>query len=213
MSAHVPVPNRSSANASGATSTSLLERMKFKDQDAWQKFVDLYGPLVYRWCRCWGISSTDSQDVMQEVLRAVASGIGRFERDRAHSTFRGWLWTIARNVACDHFARQGNRPLVIGGTDLQRTLLHIPEQCPEDDSKPEVASELGGVLRRALAAIRGDFQEWTWQMFWRTTIEGEIAAEVARDLGSTSRAVRQAKHRVLQRLREEYRDLIGPPQR
>jgi len=63
---------------SGATSSSLLERAKARDPQAWERLVELYGPLVYQWCRRWGISATDSQDVVQELFRAVASGIARF---------------------------------------------------------------------------------------------------------------------------------------
>jgi RNA polymerase sigma-70 factor (ECF subfamily) len=195
------------SNVSKSTSLSLLQRVKVRDRDAWQRLADLYGPLVYRWCRQRGISSTDSQDVVQEVFRAVATGIGRFQRDPAQGSFRAWLWTIARNEVRDHFSRRGKQPLAIGGTGLQATLLHIPEECP-DDGPPEAPGDLAILMRRAVEAIRGDFHERTWQAFWRTTIEGQAAADVALDLGMTPRGVRQAKHRVLQRLRDEYRDLI-----
>jgi RNA polymerase sigma-70 factor, ECF subfamily len=208
MNADSPLTERPDDARSNVTSTSLLERLKVNDQDAWRTLVDVYGPLVYQWCRRWGIPSTDSQDVVQEVFRAVASAIERFQRDRTRGTFHGWLWTIARNEARDFFADRGRRPQVIGGTGLKATLLHIPEQYPEDAADGETANELANLVRRALAAIRVDFHQPTWQAFWHTTIEGKAAADVARELGSTTRAVRQAKHRVLQRLREEYHDLI-----
>jgi len=156
------------------------------------------------------VSATDSQDVVQEVFRAVALGIGRFQRDRSRGTFRGWLWTIARNEARDHFASWAGRPQAIGGTDVQATLLHVPDESPEEASSRDATGELATLMRHGVGAIRGDFQDRTWQALWRTTIEGNTTAEVARDLGMLSRAVRQAKYRVLQRLREEYRGLIYP---
>jgi len=195
------------SNVSESTSLSLLQRVKVRDREAWQRLADLYGPLAYRWCRQRGVSSTDSQDVVQEVFRAVATGIGRFQRDPAHGGFRAWLWTIVRNEVHDHFTRRVKQPVAVGGTDVQATLLQIPEECP-DDGPPESPGDLALLMRRAVEAICGDFHERTWQAFWRTTIEGQPAADAARDLGMTPRAVRQAKHRVLQRLRDEYSELI-----
>lgn len=196
------------AETSGLTSTSLLERVKSEDQDAWRKLVDLYGPLVYQWCRRWQIPPADTHDVVQEVFRDVASSVVRFRHDRAGDTFRGWLWAIARNEARDHFVRRENRPLAIGGSELQARLSQIPERPPEDPSDPQASGEMTGLMHRALNVIRGDFQQQTWQAFWHTAVDGRAAVDVARDLGMTSRAVRQAKHRVLKRLREELRDLV-----
>jgi len=170
--------------------------------------VDLYGPLVYQWCRRWGLSSDDAHDVIQEVFRAVATGMARYRRDRPDATFRGWLWTIARHEAHRYVARRETRSLAIGGSALLARLAQIPEQQPQEDNDPEVAGQLSGLVDRALLVIRRDFQERTWQAFWRTALEGESAVDAARALGMTSRAVRQAKHRVVRRLREEFRDLI-----
>ena len=51
--------------------------------------------------------------------------------------------------------------------------------------------------------VRGDFEEKTWQAFWRLAVEGHSAAEIAEDLQMTDAAVRQSKYRVLCRLRDE----------
>jgi len=51
--------------------------------------------------------------------------------------------------------------------------------------------------------IEDDFQPQTWQAFWQTAVEGQDAAQVALELGMTPQAVRKAKSRVMQRLREE----------
>jgi RNA polymerase sigma-70 factor (ECF subfamily) len=146
--------------------------------------------------------------VVQEVFLAVASGIARFQRDRANSTFRGWLWTIARNEARDHFTRRGKHPCPSGGSGPLAWLHEVPEQYPDAESDSHVSSETTELLQRAVVAIRRDFQERTWQAFWRTTVDGEDTAEVARQLGMTARAVRLAKNRVLRRLRKEFCDLI-----
>jgi RNA polymerase sigma-70 factor (ECF subfamily) len=59
--------------------------------------------------------------------------------------------------------------------------------------------------------IRSEFQERTWSAFWRLTVEGHCAAEIAADLDMKTNAVRQAKFRIMQRLRMEFGDLIDLP--
>ena len=51
--------------------------------------------------------------------------------------------------------------------------------------------------------IRGDFEEKTWSAFQLTVIEGRPTAEVAAELDLSPESVRQARSRVLRRLREE----------
>jgi DNA-directed RNA polymerase specialized sigma24 family protein len=78
-----------------------LGRARAGQQEAWQRLVDLYGPVVYRWCRGWGLGQEDAADVVQEVFVAVSSHIKEFHRDRPEDTFGGWLRTIAHNKVRD----------------------------------------------------------------------------------------------------------------
>jgi RNA polymerase sigma-70 factor, ECF subfamily len=192
----------------GATSMSLLERIRSRDSQAWSRFVALYGPLVYAWCRKWGMQQSDAQDIVQEVFRAVAGGIDGFRKDGAAGTFRGWLWTIAKNKARTQYSQQARRPQAVGGTDIQTRLAEIPDRYPDETISPEASAEKTSLVQRAVNVIRGDFQERTWRAFLRTAVDGVEATKVAEELKMTSQAVRQAKHRVLQRLREEFCDLL-----
>ncbi len=74
---------------------------------------------------------------------------------------------------------------------------------PEDS-----ADDLSGLYRRALELVRAEFEERTWEAFWRAAVEGQPPDLIARDLGVTPAAVRKAKSRVLHRLRQEVGDLI-----
>ena len=51
-------------------------------------------------------------------------------------------------------------------------------------------------------ALFGDFEEQTWQAFWMSAVEDMQAPEVAEKLGISANAVRQAKFRVVRRLKE-----------
>jgi RNA polymerase sigma-70 factor (ECF subfamily) len=194
------------------TCRSLLERVRANDPAAWERLVSLYAPLVCHWCRRWGLQDHDSADVIQEVFQAVVAHIGTFRKERAGDTFRGWLRTIVRNKVHDHFRRRGREPEGVGGTDAQRRLAQLPGPAPPQDEPPqdELPADEGerGLFRRALELIRGEFEERTWQAFWRTAVEGRPPRDVGAELSMSPGAVRVAKSRVLHRLREELGDLL-----
>lgn len=184
---------------SGSTSSGLIRRAKERDPEAWERLVDLYGPLVFYWCRRNGLAPPDAADVVQDVFAAVCGALERFEHGREGSTFRGWLRVIAQNKIRDHYRRQAGQIAAAGGTDAAARLAEIP-------ASPSEASEqraLSGLYRRALEPIRSEFEQRTWQAFWRAVVEGQDTTEIAADLGISANAVRQYKSRVLRRLREE----------
>src|SRR5262252_10158897 len=81
-----------------ATRVSLLLRIREGgDQEAWRQFVQLYAPVVYGFARKRGLQDADAADVMQDVLRSVAVASARLNYDPARGSFRGWLYTVARN--------------------------------------------------------------------------------------------------------------------
>ena len=193
---------------SNSTSSSLIERVRAQDADAWKRLVVIYGPLVYRWSRQAGLQEDDAADIAQEVFRAVAANIVDFRHEGERNTFRGWLWTIARNKIHDHGRRQGKQAAAIGGTDFQQRLDEVPA-TPEEAELSSADNDDAVVLHRAMDLIRGEFEPHTWQAFWRTTVDHQSSADVAAELEMTPNAVRQAKFRVLQRLRREFKELFG----
>lgn len=182
-------------------STSLLSGVRRHDGEAWRRLVKLYGPLVYRWCREAGLQPHNAEDVVQEVFCAILGGISTFRREKLCDTFRGWLRTVTNNKIRDAARRLSHQPLVPGGIEsLDLLAAAVPD--PPSSCESSVANDLG-LLARALESIRGDFSSTTWQAFYRSALQGHSAREIGEDLKLTPKAVRQAKYRVLVRLREE----------
>src|SRR5262245_24809370 len=189
-----------------ATSLSLLQRARANDQHAWARLTALYRPLVLFWCRQARCPNTEAEDVAQEVFAAVAVGLSAFRRDRPGDTFRGWLRGIARNQVLLYFRRNQGRPQPEGGSDALERLQEVGDPLPDD---PEgEAGEVNQLYRRAVEQVRGEFEERTWQMFWRAAVEGRSPSVLAEELGVTAAAVRQAKSRVLRRLKQEMGELL-----
>jgi len=193
---------------SSGTSRSLLERVQAHDAAAWDRLVSLYAPLVFHWCRQYDLQDQDAADIFQEVFQAVATHIAGFRKEKQGDTFRGWLRTITRNKIHDHFRRRGKEPEGVGGTDALRRLNQLPAPQPSSEPSGEEDESERSLFYRALDFIRADFEERTWQAFWRTAVDGQAPKDVAAELGMTPGAVRVAKSRVLQRLREELGDLM-----
>jgi RNA polymerase sigma-70 factor (ECF subfamily) len=192
---------------SSSTSPSLLDRVKADEQEAWTRLVDLYAPLVYRWCRRCGLHDQDASDVFQDVFQAVSSHIAGFRKERPGDSFRAWLRTITQNKLRDHFRRQDRQPDAEGGTEAQLRFLELPASSWSDTDDSDEARAESGLLARALALIRDQFETHTWQAFWLITVEGHSPDDVSVKLGMSPGAVRVAKSRVLRRLRQELLDL------
>jgi RNA polymerase sigma-70 factor, ECF subfamily len=206
-----PTGHRSDGSGGPQTSTgtsrSLLERVKADDPAAWERLVALYAPLVFHWCRRWDLQDQDVADICQDVFQAVVAHIDTFRKEKQSDTFRGWLRTILRNKVHDHFRRLGHEGRGVGGTDAQRRFAQLPMGQPEEQDKTPREEERG-LFYRALELVRCEFEERTWQAFWRTVIDGQVPKDVAADLHMSPGAVRVAKSRVLHRLREELGDLM-----
>jgi RNA polymerase sigma-70 factor (ECF subfamily) len=149
-----------------------------------------------------GLQHADIVDVVQEVFRAVAASIERYDRGQG-TGFRGWLWGVARNKLRDFRRRRMTHPAAAGGTEAMQRLAHIADGALEEEDEPDPETSERVLLHRALELIRSDVKPQTWQAFWRLAVEGDRVAEISRDLGMSAKAVRQAKYRVIRRLRTE----------
>jgi RNA polymerase sigma-70 factor (ECF subfamily) len=186
--------------------SSLLAKLRLQDAEAWNRLVRLYYPLVRGWCQKAGARPEDAADVAQEVFRALAGNVSRFDRANGQNSFRSWLRGITRRQMLAHWRRQKNRPVAIGGSDARKYLAESPEA--EESSVEMDAGERHELLHRALQLMRDAVAEHTWQAFWLTTVDGQSPADVAAELGMSVNAVYVSKARVLARLRTEFGELI-----
>ena len=190
----------------GSTSSSLLERVKAGDPEAWRRLIDLYTPLIYRWCRQCGLQAEDVADIGQEVFAAVAASQEGFRRDVPGASFRGWLWTITRNKVRDYFRRQKGKAHGQGGTEFQQRLAQVPEHEPESTATGTARDNR--IELRAVELARSGVEERTWQAFWLVTVDGKEPAVVAESLGITAQAVYGAIYRVRRKIRQELDGLV-----
>jgi RNA polymerase sigma-70 factor (ECF subfamily) len=187
----------------GSTPSSLVRRLRQRQPQAWQRFLQVYGPLIYSWCRRrWGLDPAAAADVLQDVVVRVLEALPDFRG----GNFVAWLAALTRSQAVNYLQRNPTRGA--GGSSAQERLNTLPDvsdPAGEDEGPERVTVEdLGGVVRRALDVVRATAAEKSWQAFWQVTVEGRAPADVAADLGMSVNAVYIARSRVLSRLREAF---------
>jgi len=183
------------------TSVTLLERLRHAgDQEAWNRFVDLYTPLLYYWLRRAGLQKDDAVDLVQEVFALLLQKLPQFTYDRGKS-FRSWLRVVTLNKLREQFRRRAVMPDgQCGELAWEPAAREDLEACWDDEYRRHVAA-------RALELIQSSFEPTTWKACWETVVSDRPAAEVAAELGISVNAVYLAKSRVLRFLRQELEGL------
>lgn len=184
------------------TPLSLLQRLRQNsDPGNWERFVDLYSPLLYFWACRMGLQANDAADLVQDVFAVVLEKLPAFQYDPSKS-FRAWLKTVATNKWRDACRKKAAAPKQGGDAALDE--VPAPPQA-EAFWEKEYQQHL---TRQALQLMQNEFQPSSWKAFWGMVVEGKPAAEVATELSLTPEAVYAAKARVLRRLRDELEGLM-----
>jgi RNA polymerase sigma factor (sigma-70 family) len=188
------------------TRLTLLARLQEPaNQAAWEEFVAVYEPAVYGFARKKGLQDADARDLCQDVLRAVALAIERWDPDPRRGSFRGWMFRIARNMLinfCTHRRRH------VGGTGdsaVHEALADLPGTMNGDSALYE-AEYRRQLFVWAAGEVHNEFSASTWQAFWQTAVEGRETKSIAAELGVSTGAVYIARSRVIARLRQRIEE-------
>ena len=181
-----------------ATRSSMIADLKKASPERWTSFVLVYTPMLKFWIVKKNVSPSVMDDILQEALKSIFTGIGQFERGVGKGTFRGWLRTIVERRVADHFRSQPQDK--VATQEVLNTAATPEQKDPEAvQAEQQAFRELKA---RAVELIRQSTAEKTWQMFWLSAIEEVPTAEIAGQFDVSTAAVRVAKQRVLKRFRD-----------
>ena len=185
-----------------STSVTLLHRVRqADDQQAWARFVELYGPLIFDWGRRAGLTETDAADLSQDVLVHLLAELPKFEYSPARGRFRDWLRTVTVNKC-----REGQRRKSIAHSADDELLTQFEDSTSAQLFwEKEYEQQLVG---RALQIMKSDFEPHVWQAAWKQIVDEQNPADVAMELGISLASVYQSRSRVLRLLREELQHLV-----
>jgi RNA polymerase sigma factor (sigma-70 family) len=178
------------------TSPSLLLRIRDpQDHEAWTTFVNVYSPLVRRYCARKGLQPADAADVAQEVMARVAKAIPAFAFDPHRGRFRAWFGTLVARQIATHRAKAAQSP------PPAPLAADVPDPAAADPQWDHEFTE--HLLAVSMDRVRGEFEPTTWEAFAATWVRHEPPADVAARLGLALHAVYVNKSRVLTRLQAE----------
>jgi RNA polymerase sigma-70 factor (ECF subfamily) len=183
------------------TRASLILRLPdASDVVAWDEFMAIYSPLIFRLARRQGLQPTDADDLVQEVLTTVSRSLGSWLGKPERGRFRAWLFCIARNTAINFLTRPKHRLMGTGGSE-GCDFLDTRATCNDasDDFDREYQRQ---VFRWASVRVREQIAERTWLAFWETTMEDRTVVDVAEELGMSVGSIYIARSRVMVRLRD-----------
>ena len=178
------------------TDPELLDAWRAGDDEAGNALFDRHFDPLYRF---FGSKVSEGiDDLVQQTLLACVRGVERFRED---SSFRTYLFGIARNVLFQHFDRRGRDAArmdygTVSVADLGESPSHIVDARAEQR-----------VLAAALRRVPLDDQIALELYYW----EGMTAPELATALGLTEPAVRSRLRRALERLRVVIAELASSP--
>jgi RNA polymerase sigma-70 factor (ECF subfamily) len=190
------------------TRASLIGRLKdLDDQTAWGEFDRAYGRVIIGFAMRRGLSEQEAKDVAQETWLSVAKDIGEFEYDPARSSFKNWLFTVARHRIIDHCRRRPKElPAAALDHDDDGTSTSAVERLPDQPSQTldDVweAEWRQALLDQAMDRIKADVSAEHFQIFYLSVIKEQPVAKVAAALGVNVAKVYVVRHRLAPRLKK-----------
>jgi len=164
-----------------------LERARKNDVEALGRLYDQYAPLIYSYLYRRLYDAQLAEDLTGEVFIHVLQAVQ--SKRLWHTSFRGWLYRIAHNLAVDYYRKQPSAQVVA----LDERLV-----AAQDDPDSALAEKLSHQrLRAAIARLTWDQQQVLALRFG----EQLSSQEVAQVMGKTVGAIDALQHRALRALR------------
>jgi RNA polymerase sigma-70 factor (ECF subfamily) len=195
------------------TRHSLLKRLKScDDHESWQDFFNTYWKLIYTVAIKTGLTDTESQDVVQETVIAVAKHMPAFHYNPDHGTFKSWLLHTTRWKVTDQFRKR-----IPSAHDLEHPGSSADTSTSPLDLVPDPKSIIHeslwnqewkqNLFETALARVKQIVDGKQYQMFDLYAVKNWPVKKVAATLAVHPARVYLAKHRVSALIRKEIKRL------
>jgi len=179
------------------TRSTLLMRIRDRDDSAaWEEFLTIYGPLLERYARRYGLSHADAEDVRAQCIEVVVRQIGDFRYDRARGGFKNWLRRIAYNKIID--LRRKRREVPAESQEIR--VVPAAGPTPEEEWDAEWTRHH---LNYCVKLVKREVSETTYRAFWLLVFEEKSVEEVCAILNINANQAYKAKSRVLERIRQK----------
>jgi RNA polymerase sigma-70 factor (ECF subfamily) len=189
------------SSGAGDRDRADMERLAAGQDAALNDLMERHATPVFHFlCRMVG-NEDDASDLAQETFVRVFRARASFRNGEKFST---WLFTIAANLARNHFRWRSRHPNVSLETEAGESEQTLGSRLPATDPAPNeqaLAAERVAAVRTAVSKLPEDLREAVVLCEW----EELSVAEAAAILETTSKAVESRLYRARQILRERLK--------
>jgi RNA polymerase sigma-70 factor, ECF subfamily len=181
-----------------------MERLATGHDAALNDLMERHAAPVFHFLCRMVRNEDDANDLAQETFVRVFKSCQSF---RANEKFSTWLYTIAANLARNHFRWRSRHPVVSLETETGKTEQTLGGTLPANNPAPDeqaLAAERAAAVRSAVAALPDDLREAIVLCEW----EERTVADAAAILQATPKAVESRLYRARQRLRERLKSWL-----
>jgi RNA polymerase sigma-70 factor (ECF subfamily) len=192
------------AQPADALDRADMERLAAGQDAALNDLMERHAAPVFHFlCRMVG-NEDDANDLAQETFARVFRARASF---RSNQKFSTWLFTIAANLARNHFRWRSRHPNVSLEAEAGEAEQTLGSTLPANDPAPSeqaLAAERAAAVRAAVGKLPEDLREAVVLCEW----EELSVAEAATILEATPKAVESRLYRARQILREKLKSWL-----
>jgi RNA polymerase sigma-70 factor (ECF subfamily) len=203
-SASVSLRRDESARQADARDRADMEQLIAGHDAAFNDLMERHATPVFHFlCRMVG-NEDDANDLAQETFARVFRARASF---RTSEKFSAWLFTIAANLARNHFRWRSRHPNVSLEAETGDSEQTLGSMLPANDPAPNeqaLTAERAEAVRAAVGKLPEDLREAIVLCEW----EELSVVEVAVILEATPKAVESRLYRARQILRERLKQWL-----
>lgn len=189
--------NLGAVSSQATTHFTLLARLSAGgDAAAWLEFCDRYEELIRGFARRRGLTPSEWDDVVQDVMLALTKAMPGFAYDPAKGKFRSYLKTITMHAISRKWRQNHAETRLLSKEGASTGASDVEAESVWETEWRQYH------LRSAMKTIKAEFNPTDLAAFDAYALAGQEAGAVAAQFGISVDAVYQAKSRVLRRLSE-----------
>jgi RNA polymerase sigma-70 factor (ECF subfamily) len=183
----------------------LVERCRRGDDAAWRELVERHTRRVFSMAYRFAGRVDEAEDLTQDVFMRVYQSLGRY--DPAQGPFAGWLTTVARNQAIDHYRRrrEARWRAVEPGEGL--------EALPSAEPGPEgqlARRERAALVRRGVRSLPQDLREAVVLCDLRGLSYEEVSEALGIPIGTVKSRINRGRLELARRLLGRHGEIEVP---
>ena len=169
-------------------SALLLAVARNRDQIAFARLFEYFGPRIKRFLIGRGMAALVAEDLAQETMLTVWRKAVLFDPDRANAAT--WIFSVARNQAIDHH-RRDHSSLHADEAEID---LEIAGPCHTEESFSQAETE--AQLLVSLTTLSADQIQVVRLAYFHDKSHTEIAGELGVPLGTVKSRLRLAVEKL-----------------